>query len=321
MWRLVRYITLAVLLALALQPAYAAEAPQPGLTLPPTGTQGTRFVFVGEGFAANEQLSSWANTPDGRVIAYDSGVLARVASNGSVSWNWVAPEAFQPGAWQFVVHGLSSGVERVFSFGISAVSAIEPGAQYNIQPSAGRPGDIFHFYAIGFTEGEDVSARIVGPDGQAFDKGLSADGVARVGGRVDGTWVVPVSVSQYGAWRIELSGRTSRVERAIPLRIDPAPTPGRPAPRVSPTVGRQGLLFIFSAVGFQPDEQLSAWVNAPDGRIIAVDEDEIRPAASDGSVTWDWTAPADAPPGAWSMVVHGRKSGIEQVVPFQILPA
>lgn len=324
----------ALLLALALSPAaLAAVAPQPGRVLPPFGTSGTRFVFIADGFQAGERLSTWANTPDGRVLPYDADVPDKAQPGGSVSWNWVAPDGFQPGTWQFVVHGLTSGIERVFTVGINAPEAVTPSAQYNVQPAAGHPGDIFHFYAIGFTEGEQVFARVVAPNGTSSTDGLQIDGKAQAGGRVDGTWTAPLDVSAYGTWKIVVHGHESGVDREIPLTLEPVAAAGRPAPRVSPAVGRPGMLFIFNVAGFQPDEPLSAWVNTADRRIVAVDDQAFRPtgegisahwiwdAGRDGSVNFGWTAPADAAPGTWSMVVHGRTSGVEQVISFQILAA
>ena len=322
MKRWILHLIAPALLALALVPAsaLAAEAPQPGVVQPPTGTAGTRFVFIGEGFRGGERLSGWANSPDGRVLAYDTGVPARATSDGSVSWSWVAPADIQGGTWQFVAHGRDSGAERVFSFGIGAAAPAGPApqeAQYNIQPSVGRPGQLFRFYAIGFEEGEPVDTHVLAPDGRDASKGLQVLSYAQ-GGRVDGSWIAPDNPSGYGAWRVVLRGEKSKVERAIPFTLEPAPAPNRPAPRVSPEVGRPGMLFIFDAAGFQPGERLSAWVNTPDGKIAGLDEGDLNPATSDGRASWSWTAPTNAAPGAYSMVIHGRASGIEQVVAFTI---
>jgi hypothetical protein len=320
MKRHVLYALAPLLLALAIWPPAALAAPEPGSVFPETGTPGTRFVFLAGGFGANERLSMWANTPDGRVVPFDAGAPEQAASDGSVSWNWVAPAGFQPGTWQFVVHGRAGGAERVFSFGVNPPANAAPAADYNIQPAAGRPGDLFRFYATGFSEGEDVSARAVAPGGASLGDGLRVDTRARAGGRVDGFWAAPPDVPEYGVWRIVLVGAESGVERAIPLTIEPAPAQQQPAPRVSPQVGRPGLAFIFEAAGFQPGEPLSAWVNTADGRIVAVEQRDLN-AAADGSARFGWSAPQDAAPGGWSMVVHGRKSAIEQVIAFQILPA
>ena len=322
MRRLILNQVVLVLLALALLPAsaLAAEAPQPGIVQPPTGTAGTRFVFIGEGFRGGERLSGWANTPDGRVLAYDTGVPDRATSDGSVSWNWVAPADFQGGAWQFVVHGHDSGVERVFGFGIGAAAPAGPAPQepqFNIQPSVGRPGQLFRFYATGFEEGEPVDTHVYAPDGRDASKGLQVLNYAQ-GGRIDGNWTAPDNPSGYGAWRIALRGQKSKVERVIPFTLEPAQAANRPAPRVSPAVGRPGMLFIFDAGGFQAGERLSAWVNLPDGKIVGLDEGSLNPATSSGRASWSWTAPANAAPGGYSMVIHGLKSGIEQVVGFTI---
>src|SRR5262249_28971843 len=87
---------------------------------------------------------------------------------------------------------------------------------------------------------------------------------------------------------------------------------------VQPPAGPPGTRFLFFSDGFAVDERISIWLNAPDGRVIAA-EDPIpgRTSAFDAA-TWTWTAPADAPLGGWQMVGHGRRSGIEQVIPFTI---
>jgi hypothetical protein len=312
----IRHALALLILAVALWPAALLAAEQ-GAVEPPSGAPGTRFVFLADGFQANERLSSWANTPDGRVLPFDADVPEQATSDGSVSWNWAAPADFAAGTWQFVVHGRSSGVERVFTLSINPPAEAPPSTAYNIQPAVGRPGDVFRFYATGFSAGEAVDTQVVAPDGAATTAGLRVNTGAQAGGRVDGSWTAPLDVQAYGAWRIALRGVDSGVERVIPFTIEPPPAQNLPAPQVSPAAGRPGMLFIFAVAGFQADEPLSAWVNTADGRIVAVDEPNLQ-AAGDGRASISWAAPADAAPGAWTMVIHGRRSGIEQVAAFTI---
>lgn len=117
---------------------------------------------------------------------------------------------------------------------------------------------------------------------------------------------------------------------------------GKAAPTVSPAWGVPGTRFTFSATGFRgatpvkdandnKGEQLSYWVNTPAG-VIATEPRSgktdygnsekplIGQANGYGEVTILWTAPQGALPGAYSMVIHGLKSGAEVSIPFEMRP-
>jgi hypothetical protein len=97
------------------------------------------------------------------------------------------------------------------------------------------------------------------------------------------------------------------------------PTAGAtPTATVQPQAGPPGTRFLFFADGFAADEPISIWLNAPNGQVIAAEDRALGDSSASGAATWTWTAPADAPLGAWQMVGHGRTSGNEQVIPFTI---
>jgi hypothetical protein len=96
------------------------------------------------------------------------------------------------------------------------------------------------------------------------------------------------------------------------------PAAAEPSPTVSPAIGPPGTRFLFFATGFAPDERLSFWLNRPDGQVQAADVFDLDRSSSAGDAVWTWTAPQDAPRGGWQMVVHGRKSAVERVIPFAI---
>jgi hypothetical protein len=101
-----------------------------------------------------------------------------------------------------------------------------------------------------------------------------------------------------------------------------APTVGAaPTSTVQPQAGPPGTRFLFFADGFAADEPISIWLNAPNGRVLAAEDRALGHSSASGAATWTWTAPADAPLGAWQMVGHGRRSGNEQIIPFTIEPA
>ena len=97
---------------------HAAQAAQPAqLTITPAAAApGARFVVSGSGFGAEEKLSIWLNTPDGRVLPAEIEGIAETAPDGRVGWTWVAPKDAPLGAWQIVAHGRTSGIEAVASF-------------------------------------------------------------------------------------------------------------------------------------------------------------------------------------------------------------
>ena len=89
-------------------------------------------------------------------------------------------------------------------------------------------------------------------------------------------------------------------------------------PTVSPEIGPPGTRFLFFAAGFAPNEQLSFWLNRPDGQVQAAVVLDLKRTSTTGEAVWTWTAPQDAPRGAWQMVAHGRKSAVERVIPFTV---
>ncbi|HET8647479.1 MAG TPA: hypothetical protein VFO85_18420, partial [Vicinamibacteria bacterium] len=58
------------------------------------------------------------------------------------------------------------------------------------------------------------------------------------------------------------------------------------------------------------------WVNRPDGTVAAVAPERLEQQR--GRADFSWQAPEDAPRGRWEMVVAGRESGVQNVIPFAI---
>jgi hypothetical protein len=137
-------------------------------------------------------------------------------------------------------------------------------------------------------------------------------------GRVDGSWAAPLDAAP-GAWQIIVRGVDSHVERAIPVTITPANgTSPTLQMTVQPASGAPGSRFIFSATGLSPNENLSLWLNTPDGHVMDATIEGIAKTAPDGRAGWTWVAPADAKLGTWQMVAHGRQSGSEVVATFTL---
>ncbi|MEI7768978.1 MAG: hypothetical protein WCI67_03265 [Chloroflexales bacterium] len=101
-------------------------------------------------------------------------------------------------------------------------------------------------------------------------------------------------------------------------------------PTTSAVVGVPGTPFIFESAGFQDSEHVSYWINTPDGTVIAtkpLDKPDksgrtttplLDWADANGNVTIYWTAPSNAIPGSYSVVIHGLASSVQKVIPFTI---
>jgi hypothetical protein len=310
------WLTLVGLLCalLAAPAAYAAT----NTAQPQSGPPGTRFLFYSDGFAADEPVSIWLNAPNGQVIAAEDRTLGRTSATGAATWTWTAPADAPLGAWQMVGHGRTSGIEQIIAFTIAqAAPADTSGQPYNVVPADGEPGTLFRFYAAGFEAREFVYVSVNGPAGTLKSPSLVVPRTADPSGRVDGSWTSPADAAP-GAYQIVVQADHSGVTRTIPVTIRSAQA-ARPAQlTVTPASGAPGSRFVVSGGGFGANEQISVWLNAPDGRVIAAQIEGIAEAAPDGRVGWTWVAPKDAPLGAWQMVGHGRTSGIEAVAGFTL---
>lgn len=107
-----------------------------------------------------------------------------------------------------------------------------------------------------------------------------------------------------GAWR-----HTHAQEKT------PPPAAHQPPHSVEPATGYAGTVFAFYATGFNDEEPVSYWFNAPDGTVHANTHD-YRTDAYQGRADWKWQAPHNALSGTWTAVAYGANSHHEQVIPF-----
>ncbi|MEN9936522.1 MAG: hypothetical protein RLZZ387_3101 [Chloroflexota bacterium] len=87
---------------------------------------------------------------------------------------------------------------------------------------------------------------------------------------------------------------------------------------VFPSAGPAGTRFSFIASGFRSRERVAVWLNAPDGRVLTVEADQLRRATRYGRVNWFWTVPEGTAAGTYQMVAHGVTSGVERVITIQV---
>jgi hypothetical protein len=86
---------------------------------------------------------------------------------------------------------------------------------------------------------------------------------------------------------------------------------------VAPAAGVPGTTFAFYATGFDGNEQVGYWFNAPDGSTYS-DDSDYKVYAYQGRADWEWKAPEDAMPGFWTAVARGVDSDVEQVIHFEV---
>jgi hypothetical protein len=136
-------------------------------------------------------------------------------------------------------------------------------------------------------------------------------------------WDSPDNV-MLGTWEMVAEGEDSGTTWVIPFEVESGlPESGAPAPRITdgdyavePPVGPPGTEFEFFATGFESNELVGFWLNAPDGSIVDI---EGKADANDnGRVDWSWESPDDTMRGTWEMVVRGVDSNLEQVISFEV---
>lgn len=231
--------------------------------------------------------------------------------------------------------GLLAGIMMLV--GLVAVPEITYAQATNVEPRVGPSGTEFAFFAEGFDGGEQVGVWINNPDGTVSEIVDENNNVfvlfANSNGRAD--WFTAVTGVD-GFYGMVARGVESGYEVVIPFEVraggtqpqpqpTPPPTPPPPASgNVDPAAGRGGTEFAFAASGFSPGEAISFWINAPDGSVLSVyDQDNnflVLSADNDGRIEWSVASPTSAPAGFYSMVAHGNNSGHEVIIPFQILP-
>jgi hypothetical protein len=87
---------------------------------------------------------------------------------------------------------------------------------------------------------------------------------------------------------------------------------------VVPQAGQPGQSFVFVAVGFEPQEQVSIWLNQPDGAILSASFQATADSAGEIEPI-QFTSSAESPLGVWSFVAHGVASNHEAVGYFLVI--
>lgn len=207
-------VALLMLLAMAMigTPIVAA---QDQTVTPPAGPAGTTFTFHIGGFDRGERVAYWLNTPNRTILAI--GDHGTTASGGKITASWISRAGIPSGFWQFVAHGVDSGVQKVVSFEVTAGGSTQPPAQTNVIPPVGPAGSTFTFYANGFTADERVGYWLNPPAGAVVMIDDQRH-YANSDGQFSTTWATPSTVTP-GSWQLVAQGTQSGVLVVIPFEV------------------------------------------------------------------------------------------------------
>lgn len=281
---------------------------------PPEGPAGTRFHFQADGFEPGERVDAWATTPGGRAFPRYPSVEAD--DNGMIVWSWDSAPGDEAGTWVMAARGIRSDHRIAINFTVSDSPAL-PAPPTSVNPAQGGPGTVFNFQASGFAPRERVAAWLVQPDGT--NRELVPTEMfwefADDNGDFSWQWTVPQGAPA-GNWVAVAQGIDSDLLVEISFIVLASADPSG-APAINPTAGAPGTLFIITAGGFNPNEQIGTWLNQPDGQRIDSDTPWLF-ADENGNVTWQWQAPGNAMGGGWQAVTRGQDQGRQITLDFVI---
>lgn len=89
-----------------------------------------------------------------------------------------------------------------------------------------------------------------------------------------------------------------------------------PIGRVYPNVSNPGAVLGFEASNFLPGEEVSLWLNLPDGSVRGIEYKAI--ADGNGYVLIGFASRPDDPRGVWSLVGFGNSSQRQLLAPFRL---
>lgn len=113
----------------------------------------------------------------------------------------------------------------------------------------------------------------------------------------------------------DLADSPVRVFALLPTQVE------RLSLRATQTVAAGQSLHAIAACGDASDRVVAAKLPLvvslvrPDG---SVERESWNATQRDGQLTLDWGIPADAPPGAWKLIVHSQLNGLEVALPIQV---
>jgi uncharacterized protein YfaS (alpha-2-macroglobulin family) len=178
-----------------------------------------------------------------------------------------------------------------------AAPVVEAADIRHIEPTD-TPGE-YDVEASGFTPGEEVSVRLIGPSEQIVK--LDRDTASRRG-RVSFRFFIP-RFYEPGTWTLRLEGvdsdKSTRDTFLVPYRGPNVEL------TITPTEGPVLTTFTITGAPYEPGERISAWATRPDGESITISETR---ANEFGQVALAYTVPPTGPLGDWFIAVYGQNS-------------
>ncbi|HUY99200.1 MAG TPA: hypothetical protein VMU89_02540 [Thermomicrobiaceae bacterium] len=108
------------------------------------------------------------------------------------------------------------------------------------------------------------------------------------------------------------SSRTERIDRYV-VGWPPAVA----ELTVQTATARRGQTLVAHGRGYQPGEDVSVWLTAPDGHASPL---PAARADAGGAIDVTLPLPAGAPPGSWALTAAGTASGRQAIVRFEVAP-
>jgi len=212
-WQMVIYgiqSTLTQVIPFTIGPAAPAGTDQPSGVAPANGVPGTLFRFYATGFEFREPISVAVRGPSGELNDPIVSTPRAAGPEGRIDGSWTSPQDATPGAWQIVVRGTNSRVERVIAITIDPAPLAAP-AQLSVSPSSGAPGARFVFSAAGFKADEHISVWLNLPNGQVREARTEGRAQAGPDGHAGWGWIAPTD-APLGTWQMVAHGRESGIE-------------------------------------------------------------------------------------------------------------
>jgi len=203
----------------------------------------------------------------------------------------------------------------LLAIAVTQVPSATHAQEQSVVPASGPAGTTFTFNVTGFDGGERVGYWLNVPNGTILAIGNSTTYASK--GRLTKSWTSSAGVP-LGTWQFVAQGAKSGTTRVLSFQVTDAP--GSPAVGITgvvPAVGGVGSTFTFYATGFKAGERVGYWLNAPTGAVLPLDDGDHY-ADGSGQFSVMWQSPSYAPAGTWQLVTQGTRSGIVQVLTFQI---
>jgi hypothetical protein len=203
----------------------------------------------------------------------------------------------------------------LLAMAVAQIPSVTEAQDQSVVPASGPAGTTFTFSVSGFDGNERVGYWLNVPNGTVLAIGNSSTYASK--GRLTKSWTSRVGVP-LGTWQFVAQGVKSGTVRVLSFQVTEAA--GAPAPGITgvvPPVGVAGGTFTFYATGFQPGERVGYWLNVPTGAVLPLD-DRHHYADGAGQFSVIWQSPAYVPTGTWQLVAQGTRSGVVQVLTFQI---